>query len=68
MIRVKKLVDMVCTEAITGQGREDAFHHGGGKGRLPEPPQERGDYSLPPINYGLELIERKDGTLVWVEN
>ena len=78
MISLKKLLDIVCTEAIEYGGLQevpdrvdgamDHYHS------LKRNARGESDYSesitnenLPPMRFDLELIEKEDGTLQWEE-
>ena len=62
MISINNLLDMVHTEAITGENITDRE----GNAIKPEPPENI--TKLPPIDYKLELIEKFDGKYEWVED
>lgn len=55
MISLKKLLDIVCTEAVESIA----------EGERQNPNNTR--QTLPPIRYNLELIQDKDGNLYWAE-
>jgi len=57
MNSIQEILDMIVTEAILEGGVECCSC-----------PKKSADASnLPPIHYELELLERPDGTLYWVE-
>ena len=55
MISLKKLSDMVCTEAIEFIAEEKTQNHNNTR------------QALQPIRYNLELIQDKDNNLYWAE-
>jgi len=56
MISLKKLLDMVCTEAIESIAEEKRQN-----------PNNTTGQALPLIRYNLELIQSEDGNPYWVE-
>ena len=78
MISLKKLLDIVCTEAIEYGGLQEVPDRTDGTMEHYHSPKRsaRGKYenseqssigNLPPIQYALKLIEDEDGTLHWEE-
>jgi len=64
MIGMKSLLNMVITDAIERGGMsEEEWSRAG----YPIPENPKNDINLPPIDYRLELLRRKDGTLYWSE-
>lgn len=61
MISMKRLVDMIATEAAEGPPTDEC----GNPMRPPEQLVGRSD--LPPISYKLRLVRQPDGELDWVE-
>ena len=53
MISVERMLDIICTEAVEGN------ELGGERSDL--------ESELPAVEYTLELVEKRDGTLEWVE-
>ena len=66
MISLQTLLDMVATEGIEGGARDHYFDTERNREFVPEEP-ERTYPPHRPIRYGLELIEKPDGSYEWVE-
>lgn len=69
MLSMKKILDMVCTDAIDGASIPDAYHDDRHL-NIPYPTsiiQEKSKSDLPPIPFSLRLIESPDGVLDWIE-
>ena len=70
MISMNSLLDMVATEAVEGVSRDHYFDEFRNREFIPsEPPSRRKETktNLPPIRFGLKLIEQPDGSYDWVE-
>lgn len=77
MISLKKLLDIVCTEAVEYgglqevpdrvDGAEEYYHSIKRNARGEFRNGEQAPIDLPPIEYTLKLIEEEDGSLNWEE-
>ena len=78
MIRPKNLLDMICTEAFEHSGIPEVpdQKHGAPQNYSAQKRDARGEISdiarvasseQSVLRYDLELLEREDGTLEWVE-
>lgn len=66
---IKVLLDIVATETIEGGSRDHYFDEFRNREYIPPEPERytQSKTELPPIRIDLELLERPDGSLYWVE-
>jgi hypothetical protein len=70
MISIKKLLNIVCTEAIEsswGESGDNHFDEGLNMSYQPSLMPETHNLNLPSFRFDLKLIEAPDGSLYWAE-